>query len=99
MMTGVGAIRHIEFAKRDYAGPFKPVHDRRVERRQELRMNPGAAGTRSKCRVAQILQSDRNAVKRSAPDASGEFAVVLLCLRHRPLREHNRVAVKAVSYT
>ena len=95
MMAGVGALRHLELSKRDHAGPLKPVHDGRVEGRHELRMNLCAAGARSKCRVAEILQSDRNAMKRSAPDAFGEFAVVLSGLRHCPFCKHNRVAVKA----
>ena len=34
-------------------------------------------------------------MKRPAPDALGEFAVVLPCLRHGPFRKHDRIAVKA----
>ena len=46
-MARVGAFCHLELSKRDRTGPFKPVHDCRVEGRHELRVNflvPPAVG-------------------------------------------------------
>ena len=94
MMAGVGAFRHLELSERDRAGALEPINDRRIERRHELRMDRRAARGRRKCRVAQVLQPDRNAMKRAAPDALGDLAVVLLCLRHGPLRQDNGISVQ-----
>ena len=95
MMARIGPLRHLEFSERHRAGALEPIDDGRVERRYELRVDRRAARGRRKCRVAQVLQPDRNAMQRSAPDALGDLAVVFPCLRHGPLRQDDGIAVEA----
>lgn len=94
MVAGIGPLGHGQLAQRHRARGLQPVHDRRVERRDEAAVNGRAGGGRRKGGIAEILYRDRNPMQRTFPDPLGNLRVCPPCLIQRTFPAQVKVALE-----
>jgi len=91
MVDRKSGFGHRQLAEDDRSRAFETLHHSAGVRRDEVPMDAHPGRGRRIIGVAQILDRDRHAVERAAPETAVEFRLCLPRFGHRAIGEQRRI--------